>query len=291
MFKRVFVIINPASGLEEPILHYLNKALRNENISWEIGVTHATGDAFKFAKKALRQNYDLIAVYGGDGTVMEVAPALYKRKTPLLILPGGTANVMAKELGLTGTKMAINLIKGKRPKFKTIDMGFLGKRPFLIRLNLGAAAEMVKSTPRKSKEKLGIFAYVVSALKQAASHDIYRFKMDIDGKLTEETGIALMVANAGSVGWGGFSVHPHIKIDDGFLNVVVLKSVTLQPFFSWIKSNITGKKPRGEIKQWKGKKIKIEFSPPGSIICDDFPLQVKLIDAKVVPESLKVVVP
>jgi diacylglycerol kinase (ATP) len=291
MQKRVFIIVNPASGQEEPILSFLNKALEKSGLYWEIEITRKKSDAYNFTKKALARNFDLITVYGGDGTVMEAAQALYKNRTPLLILPGGTANVMAKEIGIPpSSREAVNLLRSKF-KTKTIDMALLDKKPFMLRISAGILADIVRNTAKDSKEKFGTLAYSVSALKKLIKHDIYSYDMKIDGKKVSESGIALMVANAGNIGISGFSVLPHIKVADGFLDVVIFKSATATSFYSLIKSMYTGKKPQGEVKHWRAKEVVINLSPPAPIVCDDLPLGAQTIRAKIAPKSLNVVVP
>ncbi len=292
MFKRIYIIINPASGRVEPILSYINKAMQGLDVYWEIAITHQKYDAFAFTKEALHRNFDLIVVYGGDGTVMEAAQALFKRKTPLLILPGGTANIMAKELGIPqNSEEAVKLLRKNRTKLKIVDMVLMDKQPFLLRINIGILAEMVRSTDTKTKERFGRLAYSVSALKHMLNHNIYNFSINIDGKKVEETGAALMIANTGNIGIGDFSVLPHVKVADGYLDVILFKEVAVHSLANWIKSTFTQKKPYGSIKHWKGKKVSIDFSPKTEIICDDISMRVKTINAKVAPQSLTVVVP
>lgn len=279
--------------MEEPILSYLNKALvKIPDAYWEIAITRKKKDPFNFTKEALRRNFDLIVVYGGDGTVMEVAVALFRNKTPLLILPGGTANVMANEIGIPmDTQTAVKLLNRKKQKLKVIDMALLGERPFILRIDLGILAEVVKKTGPDSKEKFGRLAYTIVGLKQVMDHDIYKFEMDIDGKKISETGVALMVANGGNIGISGYSLLPQIHVNDGYLDIVLLKRATMHSLYTWIKTIITGKKPRGSLKHWKAKKINIRFTPHSEVICDDVPLAVKSIQVKIMPESLTVVVP
>src|ERR1700693_568815 len=101
-FKQIYVIINPASGQDEPILNVLNSVLRPAEIKWDVFVTTEAGDARKYAQQAVAAGIDAVAVYGGDGTVTEAASGLIGSNMPLAILPGGTANVMSIELGIPG---------------------------------------------------------------------------------------------------------------------------------------------------------------------------------------------
>src|SRR5438128_2386565 len=99
-FRRVHIIINPASGQDRPVLSILNDVFQPSGIDWDVSVTKDAGDGRRYALAALESGVDAIGVYGGDGTVNEVASALVGTDTPLAIFPGGTANVMSVELGI-----------------------------------------------------------------------------------------------------------------------------------------------------------------------------------------------
>ena len=99
-YQNVVVIINPASGKQEPVLNTLNDVFRQHDLPWSIRITHQFGDAARFAREAVASGADLVVGYGGDGTQMEVANGLKGSAVPLGILPGGTGNAMAFELNI-----------------------------------------------------------------------------------------------------------------------------------------------------------------------------------------------
>lgn len=74
--RRVSVIINPVSGRPQPVLYTLNSVFREAGVEWEVSVTHQSGDARRAAQAAATQRVDVVAVYGGDGTVLEAATGL-----------------------------------------------------------------------------------------------------------------------------------------------------------------------------------------------------------------------
>ena len=99
-YKRVHVIVNPASGQDRPILKTLNSVFKESGIEWDMFLTKEAGDGIRLAKEAAAAGVDAVAVYGGDGTVREVTTGLLGTETPILILPGGTANALALTLGI-----------------------------------------------------------------------------------------------------------------------------------------------------------------------------------------------
>ncbi len=107
-YPRVHVVINPASGKDEPILNTLNDVFREHGVEWDVSVTHKYGDAAAQALAAIANGVDLVAGYGGDGTQHEVANAVVHaarhegREVVMGVLPGGTGNGFARELGVPG---------------------------------------------------------------------------------------------------------------------------------------------------------------------------------------------
>ena len=75
-YRRVHVVINPASGKDEPILNVLNDVFREHGVDWDISLTHKYGDATAQARAAMADGADLVAGYGGDGTQHEIANAV-----------------------------------------------------------------------------------------------------------------------------------------------------------------------------------------------------------------------
>ena len=93
--RTVHVIINPASGNNEPMLNIINDVFAEYDIKWEALITHGPGDATELARRAADDGCDLVACYGGDGTLMEVVNGLIGTGMTLGVLPGGTGNTVA----------------------------------------------------------------------------------------------------------------------------------------------------------------------------------------------------
>ena len=99
-YSKVHVIINPASGPNRPILNTLNDVFRKYDVDWDVSITKRYGDATGQAKDAIARGVDLVVGYGGDGTQHELANAVIGTGTPMGILPGGTGNGFAREMGI-----------------------------------------------------------------------------------------------------------------------------------------------------------------------------------------------
>jgi len=289
-FKHIHFIINPASGKEEPVLFYINQAFDNMGIDWDISVTKKDVSAGDIAR-TLAGNTDLIAVYGGDGCVTEVAGALYKTGTPMSIIPGGTANVMAKELGIPlETREALALLAANRYKVIPVDMGLMNDKPFLLRVNLGIMADMVLQADRKLKDDIGQLAYGITAVKSIADAEAVNYKLAIDGKTVDETGVSLTVTNSGNIGIGDFALQPGISITDGLLDIVLLKDNSFVSMLKVAGSTLLQSKT-DILKHWQCKQVVITTRRSHSFICDDREEKAKKLIIQVVPGAIKIVVP
>ena len=99
-YPKVHVIINPASGPNRPILNTLNDVFRKHGVDWDVSITKRYGDATQQARDAIARGVDLVVGYGGDGTQHELANAVIGTGMPMGILPGGTGNGFAREIGI-----------------------------------------------------------------------------------------------------------------------------------------------------------------------------------------------
>ncbi|MDQ3098767.1 MAG: diacylglycerol kinase family lipid kinase [bacterium] len=291
MLKNIHIIINPASGQDEPILSQINRAFDGTEIKWDVSVTKEAGDAFKFAKEALTKDFDAIGVYGGDGSVVEVAEALFGHTTPLVILPGGTANVLAKEFKVPmATEEALKFLNGSFVT-KTIDMARCNGKLFIVRINTGFVADMVANTDRELKDKIGQLAYGVTAVKAMAESTPYTYAITIDGKQVLSEGVALVITNCGNIGVTGMSYVPDIDMSDGLLDVLVIKRATVGSMVAMAGNALLQKKPENEVDQWKAKKISVTIPEGQTVLCDDVEIQAKRLDIEILPQAIRVLVP
>ncbi|RKR84927.1 YegS/Rv2252/BmrU family lipid kinase [Mucilaginibacter gracilis] len=288
-FKNIHIIINPASGKEEPILSYLNTVLIDSGIHWDVSVTTPFRQAFDIAKWLIGKT-DLIVIYGGDGSIAEVGRALYGCDTPMGIIPGGTANVMSKELGIPQDAVdAVKLIAGGHTKVITIDMAMANQTPFLLRVNLGIMADMILQTNRDLKNNFGQLAYGISAIQTLVQSAPMQYKLLIDGQEFNEEGVTLTVTNAGSIGFSDFSFLPDINVTDGYLDVILMNNTDLTSLLR-VAGTMLFQTESDVLKHWRCKQVTVTLNQPVSYICDDTEQQSSVISIKIMPRVLKVLV-
>ena len=289
-FKHIHFIINPAAGKNEAILSFIYKAFEGSGIEWDVSVTKGEGDAARLAKSLIGKT-DLIAVYGGDGSICNVACALCGTEMPMAIIPGGTANVMAKELRIPiDTENALQLLKGGKGALKAIDMGMVNERPFLLRINLGIMADMVIQTDPVLKENFGQIAYGLSGLKSFAGAQAVNYDLEIDGEHIKERGFSLTVTNCGNSGLSDLALVPDIAVTDGLLDVLLLTEADLTSFLK-VAGGTLMQMETDAIKHWKCKEVVVKLEKEMPCLFDDFQTTARELRIRAIPASVLIVTP
>jgi YegS/Rv2252/BmrU family lipid kinase len=292
--KNIRIIINPAAGIGESILPIINASMKEAGIKWEASITHQAGDAIQFAKAAVKEGIDALAVYGGDGTLREAISGLIGSEIPLVILPGGSANVMATELGIpSDLKEACMLLSQDPLETKTIDIGQFNKRYFIVRISIGFEADVVKGADRQSKNKMGIFAYFLSAAAALKKTKRTVYHLKIDGQEHEVQGLTCIITNTGNLGFSNISFDKHIDVSDGLLDVIVVRKVNLSLFKLMVVTLLKRERPDNLelVEHWQGKDISVSSSPKQTVQCDGEVLEKIPLHIKIIPGAIKVLVP
>jgi diacylglycerol kinase (ATP) len=209
--QKIHFIVNPAAGQGKPILNLINDILNPTQFDWDVSITKEEGDGLRLARKAIADGTSLVAVYGGDGSVREVACGLANSEVPLGIIPGGTGNVMSIELGIPrDPETAIRLLIDNNHHVRTVDMGMASDHGFILRLGVGLEATIIEGAGRELKDRYGIFAYIMSGILALREPVIANYHMTIDGKEFTYDGMVCIVANAGNLGVPGLFLSPKL---------------------------------------------------------------------------------
>jgi diacylglycerol kinase (ATP) len=224
--RKIYVVINPAAGKDEPILNTCNDVFRSHGVEWEAGITHKYGDARRLALQAVEAGYDLIAGYGGDGTQHEIANALVGRNVLMGVLPGGTGNGFCHELGLPNKlRPALEAICTS-DTIRQVDVARLGDEYFIQRLYVGIEPE--EQTSRELKDKYGTLAYAVSGYRRLTAFKDISYRITIDGNSIETSANKVYVVNASQTGTGISVTGDLSRSDDGLLEVFILDQHNLK---------------------------------------------------------------
>ena len=289
-YQHVQVIINPAAGGDGAILNTLNTVFAQYDQPWDARITHAAGDATALTKAAIADGADLIAAYGGDGTVMEVANGLIGTDIPLAILPGGTGNALAVELGIPlDLTAAVELICNEDALLRPIDIGQSGDQYFMLRASIGLQAALAEKASREMKERFGFLAYILSGLDVIRQPQRATFTLTIDGEEQTAEGITCLVANSAGVGAIKLRLSATTLLDDGLLDVFVLDE-GLDSALSMAASILEWEGSAVALRHWQGRAIKVEADPALAVRLDGESYGETPFSAEILPGALRVVV-
>lgn len=199
--------------------------LRDSGFDLGVVVTWEAGDARRFACQSVEAGVERIIAGGGDGTVNEVVNGLMSlpkhRRVPLGILPLGSANDFANGAGLPLEPLsALDVALKADPR--EVDVARLGEQYFLNVASCGIGAEVTSTTPEPLKRVLGGSAYSLMGALKGLSHHYYRGKLSWpEGHIS--TPFFLIALCNGSQAGGGQSLAPSATLDDGLLDVLVVR--------------------------------------------------------------------
>lgn len=173
---------------------------------------------------------DLVVVFGGDGTVRAVAQLILESgsRAPVAVIPAGSGNLLAFALKVPSSiRKAVKLALEGTPT--EIDVGLLNKKDcFLIAFALGYVTELIATTPRSIKKRLGIFAYVLHFFRNLKIRRS-EYEISVDGARGVYEGNTILVVNTLRV--FGSRACRNISFRDGLLNVFVLANKNMLRFF------------------------------------------------------------
>ena len=292
MSKRIHVVINPAAGQPEPILHILNSVFRPADVRWDASITHEFGDATRQARQAAEGGADIVVAYGGDGTVMEVANGLVGTEVALGVVPGGTGNVLSIELEIPQTlEEAARLLVSPDAQIRKVDVGQSGERSFLLRAYVGFDAQRIQLTTREMRDRYGKLAYLIAALKAIPESKSIRYSLTLDDEEVECEGFTCIVQNAGNMGVRGLSLVPDVSISDGLLDVIVIHGLDPLSLASALGSIADTPLDPERFHHWQAREITIATDSPQAVIGDGEAWGETPITMKVLPGAVHVIGP
>lgn len=220
----VLLIVNPISGDidKENIVQQIKEKAHLENFPLNIHETTGKNDVKTISKLIEQLKPTRVWVMGGDGTVSLVAQCLLETDIILGILPSGSANGLAYNIGLP------NEIEGQvkvalSPHILKIDVVFINGYPCLHIADIGINAELVKNYENSNiRGKLGYLLQSIPTIFQSDSP--YNFTIETSEGVVEETGILLAIANAKKFGTGA-NINPTGEINDGLFEILVFKNL------------------------------------------------------------------
>jgi len=231
--KRMLIIVNPyATTVSDRLRHLVVYALQGR---YEVDAvdTEARGHAIELCREAAHEGYDVVVAFGGDGTVNEAANGLQGSPTPLTCLPGGSANVYGKILGIPGelvdaTEHLLAMADDWQPR--KVDLGVVNGRCFTFASGLGLDASVVKRVDSNPHLKARFGAYyftwaAVSTFTRRYIHKPPRLEVELsEGR--RHSGVTAIVQNGSPFTYfkdRPIKVADSAELDSGTLETSILR--------------------------------------------------------------------
>jgi YegS/Rv2252/BmrU family lipid kinase len=293
--SRLFVVVNAKAGSSAPdqVRQQMTGRWSRADTDLEIHETAEGDDILEVVRLAVERGFDTIVAAGGDGTVSAVANGVLHSHACLGVIPLGTANVLARELSIPlGLPEACALLAGPH-QLACIDAMRVDDKHYFTQIGIGVDAVMIRDTLTEHKKRLGVVAYLWTATLSLIGFRARRFSIVADGRRARPRALQVVLANSGTLGVSGLRWGPDVRVDDGQIDVCILRARTLLDFVSVAWSVIRGR-------HGKDRKIHYLTARQAVAVGTDRPLPVQgdgevigetPLEVRMVPRAVRVVVP
>ncbi len=285
----ILLVVNPIAGDsdKENIINLVRSETLSQNLHLEIFKTTGKDDKEAIIDIIKKTNPARVLVAGGDGTISMVAKCIYGKNIILGIIPAGSANGMAVNLGLPNELQEQVSIALSENVLK-IDVVFIDDRLCLHIADLGINAELIKNYESSSiRGKLGYFLQSFPTIFNSESP--FEFTIETDEGVVQESGILLAIANANKFGTGA-NINPNGKINDGKFEILVFKNLDFIEILKTTQDNPEMSPDFVRVISTNKAKITNKTLVPFQID-GEFIGQVQYSNVIIMPESLLITVP
>jgi len=289
---RVAIVFNPVSGVEDSVTRRtgLEELARAGGLTCDLVETDAERGATPLVEQAMVDGMERIIVSGGDGSVAEAAHAMAGSHATLAVVPGGTGNLIALNLGIpTDREEAMRLALGGAEK--PTDVGRVNGLVFLVGAGMGLDARIMRDADRELKSRYGKLAYFIAGARNLGRRHT-RYSITVDGVRYQRYAQTVLIANLGLI-TGGLELVPGSDPDDGILEVAILRTRRLRDFLVLALRAIAGRaRSDDKLEILRGRQIVVETRRPQPVQIDgnDAPLTRRL-EVSVEPGALLMVRP
>ncbi len=243
--QKVLVVYNPIAGSRSSLLAKTLKKLETLGVQVALRETRGPGDGETLCREALGQeSYSAVVAAGGDGTINEVANGLWGAETPLGIIPLGTVNLLAMEMGLHKDPEQVARTIAFSPA-RPINVGLVNERVFLLMVGAGFDGRVVAGVSSSLKNIIGKGAYAVAGLAEICFNSPAKLIVEVDGSEYEA---AWAVVSNSSLYGGRFALAPSANLQSPGFTVSLIPGKTQSGLISGLTAVWRDRKAQ---KGWK----------------------------------------
>jgi YegS/Rv2252/BmrU family lipid kinase len=290
--RRVRIIANPISGAiaRRAVVPRCVEVLSRAGIEVETAPTEGPGHATALAGEACRRGLCAVVAVGGDGTVNEVVNGMLPGRTALATVPTGTANMLARELGVPflADAAARVIAAGRR---RRLDVGVVNGRRFAMVVGVGFDAAVVAAVSSARRGHLGQHRYLAHVAKTMMEYSFTPIDVRIDDEPTLRRASLLFACNTRNYA-AHFALAPDARSDDGRLDFVLVTGGAARDFPRWLYGAFTGTLPRyRDVTYVQGRKLEVSAAGPVPVQIDGDPGGTTPLLVSLLPGALEVLVP
>ena len=306
--KLATIIYNPMSGRpgrRAEAVQQMIGLLSERGVSVGAHATTGPDDASKLAAQAVDAGADIIISYGGDGTLNEVIQSMARSQTALAVWPGGTSNVVARDLELpfdiSGLADMIAIGKTRRialglAKSGDGEIGRQGdgatlapSRYFIMMAGIGLDASIARSVNKKLKRSTGEFAYWLSGIKHLFLWRAEPFTIEVDGNAYK--GAFALIGNGKGYG-GGMCITPGARLEEPWFEVYILSPLANNlAYVRALRACMRGKPEVVGVSLVRGKHIRANSAHEPWVEADGEIIGPLPMTFDIVPDALSLIVP
>lgn len=319
---RAVFVYNPTAGqvtVERELEHCLD-VLAHHGWSVDLTITDRPRHATDLARRAAADGVGMVVAVGGDGTVGEVANGLVGTQTILGVIPAGTSNVWALQMGVPalpawhprkmvdrvlydleelGWHRPVGIPSWLSEAFETMlssevrvsDTGLIAGRTFLMWCGVGFDAKVTEAVVPEEKRRYGLLAFLASGISTAVEYASARMQLVTPTSVMEDDVFMLVAANMRLYG-GMVNMAPGAYLDDGLLDVLVFRGTGIGNTVRHVTAVLAGRHPEeANVDYLQVDSLRVASFPSQPVHADDEVCGATPVDITVQPLSLRVLVP
>lgn len=299
MNRKIVYLINPISGTgnKKLLIRKIEEKTRGQNIPFEILPTDPNGNYLHLKEKISREQVTDVVVCGGDGTVNQVARSLLNEDIRIGIIPMGSGNGLALTAKIPRQPdRALSVVLNGKAAY--IDSFFINDHFSCMLCGLGFDAQVAHDFARQAKR--GLYTYMVQTVSNFMRMRAWSFELVAKGHSFAVPGYFISIANSNQFG-NQFTIAPRAKLNDGLLDIVVVKKMSKWRFIGAVLRQLLVGKPFQPGQQGIEKRKVLYFQTDELIIHnnDNAPLHIdgdpsvssKLFKIKIIRDAFKLIQP
>jgi diacylglycerol kinase (ATP) len=222
-FREILFLVNPQAGGGRARRVDWQKVCAFLDARCRVVMSQSPEEAVRHVSQFCQSGGEVVVVAGGDGSVHAVLPALVNSPTALALLPVGTSNVLARELGTPPGRKAVSgcLQALQTGTLRRMDVGIVNGIPFVLMASTGFDAYVLPRVSEEMKKRWGVFAFIWTGLRELRHYQPTRYRVIGQAGEEELEAVMLVVSNTSRYGWFT-QIAPSARTDDGELDIVWL---------------------------------------------------------------------